>query len=213
MKKARKQFIAPLPCDQGTVKESGFALAEFLISTVIVLGLSAGVFSMLTNVLSTSGYQTEVLSVMEHTRVAMSTIERYIVQAGNNPRSAAFTPVTITSATQVQLCSDLTGSAGGNQGDADGDISDANENITIRYNSTGRSIELVAADGTVRTLARYISGFALEYLDKNGSATTVGANVRTIRITINGTSAVANAHTRKTFGLTLTGVATLPNRG
>ena len=88
MKKARKQFIAPLPCDQGTVKESGFALAEFLISTVIVLGLSAGVFTMLTNVLSTSGYQTEVLSVMENTRVAMGTLERYIVQAGNNPRSA-----------------------------------------------------------------------------------------------------------------------------
>jgi len=213
MKKARKQFIAPLPCDQGTVKESGFALAEFLVSTVIVLGLSAGVFTMLTNVLSTSGYQTEVLSVMENTRVAMGAIERYIVQAGNNPRSATFTPVTITSATQVQLCSDLTGSAGGNQGDADGDISDANENVTIRYNSTGRSIELVAADGTARTLAQYISGFALEYLDKNGSATTVGADVRTIRITINGTSAVANARTRKTFGLTLTGVATLPNRG
>ena len=77
----------------------------------------------------------------------------------------------------------------------------------------GRSIELVAADGTTRTLAQYISGFSLEYLDKNGTATTVGASVRTIRITINGTSAVANARTGKTFGLTLTGVATLPNRG
>jgi Tfp pilus assembly protein PilW len=214
MKKARKQFIAPLPRDQGTLKESGFALAEFLISTVIVLSLSAGVFTMLTNVLSTSGYQTEVLSVMENTRVAMSTIERYIVQAGNNPLSAAFTPVTITSATQVQLCSDLTGSAGGNQGDADGDISDANENVIIQYNATARTIELVSPPGTTaQPLAQYISGFALEYLDKNGSATTVGANVRTIRITINGTSAVANPRTRKTFGLTLIGVATLPNRG
>jgi len=213
MKKARRQFIAPLPCDQGTVKESGFALAEFLISTVIVLGLSAGVFTMLTNVLSTSGYQTEVLSVMENTRVAMSTIERYIVQAGNDPRSLGFAPVTITSSTQVQLCSDLTGSAGGNQGDPDRDILDANEDVTIRYNSTGRSIELVARDGTVQTLARYISGFSLAYFDRNGAATTVGADVRTIRITINGTSAVANPRTRKTFGLTLTGVATLPNRG
>jgi Tfp pilus assembly protein PilW len=213
MKKARKQSIAPLPCDQGISKESGFALAEFLISTVIVLGLSAGVFTMLTNVLSTSGYQTEVLSVMENARVAMGTIERYIVQAGNNPRSAAFAPVTITSATQVQLCSDLTGSAGGNQGDPDGDIGDANENIIIRYNSTDRTIELVAADGTVQTLAQYISGFSLEYLDNTGTATTVGADVRTIGITINGTSAVANPRTRKTFGLTLTGVATLPNRG
>ncbi len=76
---------------------------------------------------------------MENTRVAMGTLERYIVQAGNNPRSAAFAPVTITSATQVRLCSDLTGSAGGNQGDPDGDILDANEDVTIRYNATGRS--------------------------------------------------------------------------
>jgi Tfp pilus assembly protein PilW len=213
MKNARKQFIAPSRCDQRTVKESGFALAEFLISTVIVLGMSAGVFTMLTDVLSTSGYQTEVLSVMENTRVAMGTLQRCIVQAGNNPRSAAFAPVTITSATEVRLRSDLTGSAGGNQGDADGDVLDANEDVIIRYNSTARTIELVAADTTVQTLAKYISGFSLEYLDNNGTATTVGANVRTIRITINGTSAVANPRTRKTFGLTLTGVATLPNRG
>jgi hypothetical protein len=213
MKKARKQFIAPLPCDQGTVKEHGFALAEFLVSTVIVLGLSAGVFTMLTNVLSTSGYQTEVLSVMENTRVAMGTLQRYIVQAGNNPRLAAFAPVTITSATEVRLRSDLTGLAGGNQGDPDGDVLDANEDVIIRYNATGRRIELVAADGTVQTLAQYISGFSLAYLDTTGTATTAGANVRTIRITINGTSAVANPRTRKTFGLTLTGVATLPNRG
>lgn len=213
MKKARKQLIAPLPGGQRILNESGFALAEFLTSALIILILSAGVFTMLADVQSTSGYQTEVLSVMENTRMAMGTLERYFLQAGNNPLSAAFAPITITGTSQVQLCSDLTGSAGGDQGDPDGDILDANEDITIRYNSTGRRIELVSADGTVQTLAQYISGFSLEYLDKDGAATTTGADVRTIRMTINGSSAVANPRTQKTFGLTLTGVSTLPNRG
>jgi len=213
MKQAGKQFIAPLPCDEGLMKEHGFALAEFVISTVVMLVLSAGVFTMLTGAQSSSGYQTEVLSVMENTRVAMRTLERSIVQTGNNPLSASFTPLTITGATQIRICSDLTGSAGGDQGDPDGDTQDANEDITIRYSPDNRSIELVLSDGTVQTLAQYISGLNLVCLDKDGVATTTAADVRAIRITINGSSTVANPRTRKTFGLTLTGVATLPNQG
>jgi hypothetical protein len=212
MKKARKQLNTPSPCGKGIRAERGFALAEFLISTVIVTSLSAGLFAMLSDVQSTSGYQTEVLSVMENTRVAMGAIERHIAQTGNNPLSAAFTPVTIASGTQVQLCADLTGSAGGNQGDPDGDILDADENITIRYNQTNRSIELVAGDGTVQTLADHISGFSLQYYGADGAVTAVGANVRKIRVSISGSSAVANPRTKKTFGLTITNDFTLPNR-
>jgi len=104
----------------------------------------------------------------------MSTLGRYIVQAGSNPRSASFTPVTITSSTQVQLCTDVTGSSGGSQGDPDGDILDTDENVTIRYNQTACSIELVDGNGTVQTLANYISAFTLNYFDKDGNATTVG---------------------------------------
>lgn len=208
-----KRLMPPSNCDEARVSERGFALTEFLVSTLIILVLSAGVFTMLTEVQSTSGYQTEVLSVMDNTRIAMGALERFIVQAGNNPLAAAFAPVTITSAQQVQICSDLTGLAGGDQGDPDGDILDANEDVTIQYNEANRSIEIVTGDGTVRTLARYISGFSMAYLDANGAVTTVGDDVRTIRITINGSSAVANPRTGRTFGLTLTAVSTLPNRG
>jgi Tfp pilus assembly protein PilW len=193
--------------------ENGFALTEFLISTVVILILSAGLFNMLTDVQSTSGYQTEVLNVMENTRTAMNVIGRDIMQAGNNPRSAVFAPVTITSSTQVQLCADLTGLAGGSQGDPDGDILDANENITIRHNHDNHSIELVSGDGTVQTLADHISGLTLQYFDASGNATTVAANVRLIRVSISGSSTVANPLTHKTFGLTITGDFTLPNLG
>lgn len=210
---ATNQLHAPSLGNKKMHKESGFALTEFLISTVVILILSAGLFTMLTDVQSTSGYQTEVLNVMENTRTAMNIIGRDIMQAGNNPLSAVFTPVTIASETQVQLCADLTGLAGSDQGDPDGDILDVNENITIRHNQNNRSIELVAGDGTVQTLADHISGLTLQYFDASGNATTVAADVRLIRVSISGSSTVANPRTRKTFGLTITGDFTLPNLG
>jgi type II secretory pathway pseudopilin PulG len=212
MKKPREQTGMQSYCNQEIPENRGFALAEFLISVVIVLSLSAGVFSMLADVQTKSGYQTEVLGVMENTRVAMRAIERYVVQAGNNPSGASLTPVTIGD-NQVQLCTDLTGLSGGNQGDPDGDILDENKDITIRYNSTGKSIELVTGDGSVRTLANYISGFSLQYFDVNGNPTTDGAAVRSIGVQITGASTKANPQTRKTFGLVLTNRFNLPNQG
>jgi hypothetical protein len=213
MKKAKMLLMTPSPGSQEKQKESGFGLVEFLMSALVVVSMSAGIFTILTSMQSDSSYQSEVLSVMENTRVSMSTLGRCIVQAGSNPYSASFTPVTITSSTQVQLCADLTGSSGSSQGDPDGDILDADENVTIRYNQTARSIELVDGNGTAQTLANYISAFTLNYFDKDGNVTTVGADVRKIRVTISGSSTVANPRTKKTFGLSLTSDFTLPNRG
>jgi hypothetical protein len=213
MKKERKQSITLWPCGQAILKESGFGIAEFLVSTVVILSISAGLFTMLTDAQSTSGYQSEVLGVMENTRVAMSTLERIIVQAGNTTDPAfVFTPVTITSDKKVRLCANLTGLDGGNQGDPDTDIADADEDVTIQYNSAQQSIELVAADGTTQTLARYITNFSMQYFDKDGNVTNSGANVRMIRVTITGASILANPKTRKTFGQTLTSDFTLQNR-
>jgi Tfp pilus assembly protein PilW len=205
--------IAPPSGSQRKQEESGFGLVEFLMSTLVVMSLSAGIFTILTDMQSNSGYQAEVLSVMENTRVGMSSLGRIIVQAGSNPRSASFTPVTITSSTQVQICADVTGSSGGSQGDPDGDILDTDENVTILYNSTAQSIELIDGNGTTQTLANHISAFTLSYFDRDGNVTSVGADVRKIRVTISGSSTVANPRTKNRFGLTLTSDFTLPNRG
>jgi hypothetical protein len=124
-------------------------------------------------------------------------------EATDNPRNAAFNAVTIGSATQVSLRADITGSSGGSQGDPDGDILDADEDVTIRYNSTAKSIELVLPDGTSNTLANYISSFSLQYLDAGGTVTAVDNDVRLIRVTISGASTVANPRTHKTYGITV----------
>lgn len=213
MRKSGRGSPAPFFRQLLATKADGFSLVEFLVSATILLVLSAGVFTMLTDAQGTSGYQGEVLEVMENSRLTMSVLGRYIIQAGNNPRSASFTPLTITGATQVRLCADLTGSAGNDQGDPDGDILDADEDVTIRYNSGAKSLELVDRNGTVRTLARTIAGFSMEYLNANGAATTVATDVRSIRVTLTGLSSAANPRTGKTFGQTVTGLFTLPNQG
>ncbi len=213
MSKPGRRSPAPVPRHFPAAREDGFSLVEFLVGAVVLLVLSAGVFTMLTDAQSTSGYQGEVIEVMENTRLTMSVLGRYIAQAGNNPLAASFNPLTITSSTQVTLRADLTGSAGGNQGDPDGDILDEDEEVTIRFNSGAGSIELVDRNGTVRTLARGISGFSMEYLGADGAATTVETDVRSIRVTVTGISSAANPRTGKTFGQTVTGVYTLQNQG
>ena len=213
MSKPGRRSPAPVPRHFPAAREDGFSLVEFLVGAVVLLVLSAGVFTMLTDAQSTSGYQGEVIEVMENTRLTMSVLGRYIAQAGNNPLAASFNPLTITRSTQVTLRADLTGSAGGNQGDPDGDILDEDEEVTIRFNSGAGSIELVDRNGTVRTLARGISGFSMEYLGADGAATTVETDVRSIRVTVTGLSSAANPRTGKTFGQTVTGVYTLQNQG
>jgi hypothetical protein len=183
--------------------EAGFGLAEFLISTVILLVISAGVFTLMADMQSSAGYQSEVQGVLGNSRIGMEMIEHYILQAGNNPRSAVLTPVTITSSTEVRLQSDLTGSSGGGQGDPDGDIADPDEDVIIRYNSTDKTIELVLADGTVQTIASYISAFSFTYLDATGAVTATANDVRMIRVAISGASTRSNPRTHKTFGIAL----------
>ena len=213
MNKAIKRIYSWFIPHPSVLIPEGFSLVEFLVSVVILMVLSAGIFTMLTDAQGTTGYQTEVLGVMENTRIAMNVLGRYIVQAGNNPRGGTFTPVTITSATEVRLRTDVTGSVSVSQGDPDGFADDADEDIRIQYNAGQRRIKLIDGNGNSRDLAQNISGFSMEYLNASGTATSVGADVRSIRVTITGASTVANARTGKTFGQTLTGVFTLPNRG
>ncbi len=203
LNKVKSRYLVSEHSSPPSPGNAGFGLAEFLISTLILLFLSAAVFTLMADMQSSAGYQSEIQSVLTNTRISMETIEHYVFQAGNNPRSAVLTPVTNTSSTEVQFQSDISGSAGTGLGDPDGDIDDPDEDVTVRYNSTARTIELVLHDGSVQTLASYISAFSLEYFDASGAATTVAADIRMIRVTISGASPVANPHTGKTFGISL----------
>jgi Tfp pilus assembly protein PilW len=184
----------------------GFSLAEFLISTLVTLLISAAVFSIVGETQWAAAYQTEVQAALCNARLAITAVDRHIRQAGNDPLGAGFQGITIISPTEVHVRSDLTGSAGpGNpdKGDPDGDINDSGEDVAIRYNAAARSLELVPAGGSAQTIADSISGFSMQYYDGAGAITNLGANVRRINVTVSACAAVPSQQTHEVYGVTL----------
>ena len=199
-----------LSCAAIRKDESGFSLAEFLIASVILLVIAASVFGMMAETQRASSYQSEIQSVLQNTRIAMSTLERYIRQAANDPIRTPSDPsfaetgfseetqgVTIVSASEIRLRTDITGSA---QGDPDDDSGDAEEDMTIRYNSTTLSIEITPTGGTAQPVANNITALSMTCYDAAGAVTTVGANVHKIRVSLTGASALPNPQTGYPFG-------------
>ncbi len=188
--------------------ESGFTIAEFLISACILLVVSASVFGILSEVQRTASYQAEVQSVLNNTRIAMQTIERYIRQAGNDPMDSGLAGIFIAAPAEVGIRSDLTGSlrpSSPDKGDPDGDMDDSGENVIIRCNRTNSTLEVVSG-GSVQIVANCISGLSLQYYDAMGSATASGPDVRKISVTIFGSSLLPDPQTHKIFAIRLSGV-------
>jgi Tfp pilus assembly protein PilV len=184
--------------------ESGFTMAEFLTTAFILLAISGSIFRSLSDTQSSAAYQSEVQAVLDNTWIAMQLVERHIRQAGNDPLDAGIAGTTIISSSQLRIRSDLTGSSGaGNpdKGDPDGDITDSNEDITIRYNEAARTLELVPDGGPAQTVAGYISGLSFQYFDANGNVTTVGSEVRRISVSISGSSLQPNPQTHELFAV------------
>jgi len=194
---------------------SGFSLAEFVVASLILIVVSAALFTLLGSTQRTASYQTEVQAVMANVRVAMDTVERILRQAGNDPLNVGIEGVAITSSTEVRIRTDLTGSAGGSnpdKGDPDGDTSDSGEDLTIRYNSTAKTLEVVPGGGSAQTVAAYITAFTLQYYDANGATTSTGANVKRINISMSAGSTLPNPQTGQTFSIQLASDVQLATR-
>lgn len=190
--------------------QEGFTLAEFLIASLILLMVASGVFKLLSEIQRTSSYQAEVQSVLNNTRIALQTVERYVRQAGNDPLKSGLPGITIISATEVQIRSDRTGSKGAGKGDPDGDVDDPGENVTIRYNSKSRSLEVVPRRGPAQIVANYISGFSMEYYSIEGNPTASGSRVCRIAVTISGSTLQPDPVTGQTFGVKFSCSARVP---
>jgi Tfp pilus assembly protein PilW len=186
------------------VDDPGFSLVEFVISSAILLIICASIFALLAETQRSAGYQGEVQSVLENTRLALETVERFIRQAGNDPVGTGVSSLTIVSSSEIRLRSDLTGSAGADKGDPDGDTSDSGEDVTIRYDGSARSLELIPHPGSAQAIANYISAFSMQYYDSVGAATIMGGEVRMIRIDITGATTLPSPQTREIFSLQLT---------
>jgi len=186
-------------------QESGFSLAEFLLSTCILLIVASAVFAMLAQTQRAASYQAEVQAVMDNSRTAIDTVERLIRQAGNDPGQTGVVGLEIAGPTQLRVRSDLTGSAAGSgnpdKGDPDGDVGDAGEDVVIRYNATDRAVELVPNGGGAQAIANYIAAFNMQYFDAAGSATMAGADVRKVKVTLTASTTLRDPQTKQIFGM------------
>lgn len=203
MKHARKASVHPKALHTDA---RGFSLIECMIASLILAAVAASTFMLLNELQQEAGYQAEVQSVLQNTRIAMQTVERYLRQAGNDPESSGLQGITIISAKEVRVRSDLKGSLAGAQpdkGDPDGDCTDSEENVVLRFNPGSRSIEIVTQTGSVQILCNYISDLSFQYYDAAGEPTTEGSRVRKIGIAISGSSAVPHPKTGRHFGLQL----------
>ncbi len=186
------------------VRESGFALLELLIASLVLTTAAAAFFGILADVQHAASRQAEMQSVAGSAHVALLTVTRRLRQAGNNPCGADMEAIKIISSTEVQVQSDLTGSLGpGNpdKGDPDGDIEDSGENIFIRYNPAAKNIEIAPAGGGVQIIAGNISEFSLQYFDADGNIAAHGKDVRTIRVAIQAAGMQPDPKTHKCFGM------------
>lgn len=198
--------MKPLGKIGGHSNQSGFALTEFLLSSLILLAVSSAVFSVLIETQHAAGYQTEIQSILDNTQIALQTIERYIRQAGNDPLNSGTAGITIVSSQEMRIRSDLTGSAGPgdpNKGDPDGDTNDPGENVTIRLNTRTRSLEIVPDGGSAQIVASGISGLSFTYYNAAGGIAATDNEVCKIGISISGTSLLPNPRTHQFFGVQL----------
>ena len=187
-----------------TSGRSGYSLIEFMVSSMILLIISAALFGIMSDVQRTASSQAEMQSILNNAQVALQTIGRYIRQAGNNPLGGSLAAIIIGSPSEVHIQSDLTGSLSpGNpdKGDPDGDINDSGENVAIRHNQAARTIEVVPDGGPAQILAGNISGFSLLYYDADGNAAGKGEDVSRIRVIIRAASLLPNPQTSQPFAL------------
>ncbi|NLT67255.1 MAG: prepilin-type N-terminal cleavage/methylation domain-containing protein [Acidobacteria bacterium] len=186
--------------------EAGFTLAELMISMLIFLVLSSGVFALIIEMERAAGYQAEVQAVLNNSRLAIQTVGRLLRQAGNDPGNSGLAGITIVSPSELRVRADITGSAGaGNpdKGDPDGDTVDSGEDVTIRYNSAGRSLELVPDGGPAQIVALDISDVRFDYYDSSGSTTSNSADVRRIGVSVSGSATTPDPRSRQVFAVTL----------
>lgn len=161
-------------------QEHGFTVTELLIAMAVGGVLFAAVVS--TFVLQDKSYdvQEQVTEMVQTTRAAMDMIGREIRMAGYDPTGACFDGVPY-SATQLQIGADLRGTKPNDP--PDGDTDDSNENIIYSYDSKNLQIDRNTGGGR-QPFAENIQAFSFAYLDRNGSPTTITADIRQIRVTI-----------------------------
>lgn len=151
----------------------GFTLIELLVVLAIQGILLAAVATSFTGQLTAYDLQEQISAMQQNARAAMTMVIREARTAGYDPARAGVAGLTYDPARLV-IAADRNG---------DGDLSDANERVVYSHDPAGLKLRRDTGGGG-QPLAEDIQGFAVEYLDAAGNATTVTTRIRQIRISV-----------------------------
>ena len=153
--------------------DRGFTLIELLVVLAIQGILLAAVATSFTGQLTAYDLQEQISAMQQNARAAMTMVIREARTAGYDPARVGFAGLTHDPARLI-IAADRNG---------DGDLSDPNERVVYFHDSDGLTLRRSTGGGG-QPLAEDIQGFAVEYLDAAGNATTVAARIRQLRISV-----------------------------
>ena len=186
-------------------RESGFTLVELLIAMTIGLVILTALSSTFLMQRKIYNVQEQIVEMVQTARAAIDMMTREIRMAGYDPTGAGFAGIPYNSS-QLQIVTDL---------DGNGNTTDSNENIIYTYDAANLQIDRNIGGGN-QPFAEDIQSFTFDYLDSAGSATTITADIRQIRITITARTTKADADYSANNGYrihTLTSLITPRNLG
>jgi type IV pilus assembly protein PilW len=155
-------------------QNGGFTIVEVLVAIGITGFLMGCLFTF--SIAQRRHYfvEEQIAEMVQNARAAMDMISGEVVMAGYNPEDIVFSGIPYDS-TELQIFADLNGN---------GVLTDSNENITYKYDSSSKRIVRKTNNGSYQPLVENVQLFNFNYLDTQGNPTTVTANIRQIRITI-----------------------------
>lgn len=193
--KNRRQF-----CPHPRLGNHGFTLVEMMIAMVVSSLIMGAVYMAYTGQQKSYVMQEQVAEMQQNLRAATLRLYLDIRQAGCDPTEKAFAGVVVATATRLQFTSDIAGDPiNANKGD--GDLGDANENVTFGLAAADDVNGNGIADGGVagadwstsaplgrdtgggfQPIAENIEAVEFAYVLNDGTTTTAPADLNAIRV-------------------------------
>lgn len=185
---------------QTTYNQKGFTLIETMIAMAIAIVIMGGIFFTFSNQQTTYVSSDRVAEMQQNLRAAMLIMSSEIREAGCDPTRKANAGVVTATSAQFQFTRDIAGSPLNSNHRYDGDLDDANEDVTFGFSAANDAdsdgiADTGAADlgrdtgGNLQPIAEHIHAIEFNYILKDGTRSLTPSffqlpDIRAVQISI-----------------------------